>query len=77
MLQFENGYLVETVVQGNKLGVEPYTIRVSPEGELFAVDSVNSNIVRITPPLSQCTDVTNLVCFLQFDYLRFLIYLHR
>lgn len=40
-------------MQGNKLGVEPYTIRVSPEGELFAVDSVNSNIVRITPPLSQ------------------------
>lgn len=71
MLQFENGYLVETVVQGNKLGVEPYTIRVSPEGELFAVDSVNSNIVRITPPLSQCTDmwiVTKLVFFLQFDY---------
>lgn len=40
--------------RGNKLGVEPYSIRVSPEGELFAVDSVNSNIVRITPPLSQC-----------------------
>ncbi|MQL91616.1 hypothetical protein Taro_024226 [Colocasia esculenta] len=53
VLQFENGYLVETIVEGNKLGVTPHTIRVSPEGELFAVDSVNSNIVRITPPLSQ------------------------
>ncbi|XXG90276.1 hypothetical protein AAC387_Pa12g2084 [Persea americana] len=53
-VRFEKGYLVETVVErGNKLGVEPYSIRVSPEGELFAVDSVNSNIVRITPPLSQ------------------------
>ncbi|XP_058100880.1 uncharacterized protein LOC131245431 isoform X2 [Magnolia sinica] len=54
VLQFENGYLVETVVEeGNKLGVEPHSIRVSPDGELFAVDAVNSNIVRITPPLSQ------------------------
>ncbi|KAA8524017.1 hypothetical protein F0562_010552 [Nyssa sinensis] len=53
VLQFENGYLVETVVEGNALGVMPYSIRISEEGELFAVDAVNSNIVRITPPLSQ------------------------
>ena len=53
-LQFEDGYLVETVVEGNDIGVVPYKIRVSEDGELFAVDSVNSNIVRITPPLSQC-----------------------
>ncbi|KAG6634353.1 uncharacterized protein LOC122289955 [Carya illinoinensis] len=52
-LQFENGYLVETVVEGNEIGVVPYRIRVSEDGELFAVDEVNSNIVRITPPLSQ------------------------
>lgn len=54
MLQFEDGYLVETVVEGNELGVVPYSIRVSQDGELFAVDAVNSKIVRITPPLSQC-----------------------
>ncbi|XP_010242138.1 PREDICTED: uncharacterized protein LOC104586562 isoform X3 [Nelumbo nucifera] len=53
VVQFENGYLVETVVEGNELGVSPYSIRVSQDGELFAVDAVNSNIVRITPPLSQ------------------------
>ncbi|KAI3966032.1 hypothetical protein MKX01_010989 [Papaver californicum] len=53
VVQFENGYLVETVVEGNELGVVPYSIRVSQDGELFAVDTVNSNIVRITPPLSQ------------------------
>uniref|UniRef100_A0A6P6FMB0 uncharacterized protein LOC107432497 isoform X3 n=1 Tax=Ziziphus jujuba TaxID=326968 RepID=A0A6P6FMB0_ZIZJJ len=53
VLQFEDGYLVETVVEGNDIGVVPYKIRVSEDGELFAVDSVNSNIVRITPPLSQ------------------------
>lgn len=54
VLQFENGYLVETVVEGNEIGVVPYRIRVSEDGELFAVDAVNSNVVRITPPLSQC-----------------------
>ncbi|KAL6554368.1 hypothetical protein OROMI_020041 [Orobanche minor] len=53
VLQFEDGYLVETVVEGNELGVVPYSIRVSQDGELFAVDAVNSKIVRITPPLSQ------------------------
>ncbi|XP_027342342.1 uncharacterized protein LOC113855079 isoform X1 [Abrus precatorius] len=54
VLQFENGYVVETVVEGNEIGVIPYRIRVSEEdGELFAVDASNSNIVRITPPLSQ------------------------
>lgn len=53
-LEFESGYLVETVVEGNKLGIVPHAIRVSPEGELFIVDSDNSNIVRVTPPLSQC-----------------------
>ncbi|XP_061362376.1 uncharacterized protein LOC133306117 isoform X1 [Gastrolobium bilobum] len=54
VIQFENGYVVETVVEGNEIGVIPYRIRVSEEdGELFAVDASNSNIVRITPPLSQ------------------------
>ncbi|WOL08223.1 hypothetical protein Cni_G16975 [Canna indica] len=53
MVEFESGYFVETLVEGDKLGVVPHTIRVSPEGELFAVDASNNNIVRITPPLSQ------------------------
>ena len=55
-LQFESDYFVETLVEGDKLGVTPHTIRVSPVegGELLAVDSAHSNIVRITPPLSEC-----------------------
>ncbi|XP_059443974.1 uncharacterized protein LOC132175900 isoform X2 [Corylus avellana] len=53
VLQFENGYLVETVVEGSEIGVVPYRIRISEDGELFAVDEVNSKVVRITPPLSQ------------------------
>jgi len=61
VLQFENGYVVETVVEGNEIGVIPHGIRVSEEdGELFAVDAINSNIVRITPPLSQCMAVSVL-----------------
>lgn len=59
VLQFESGYLVETIIEGNKLGVTPHTVRVSPEGELIAVDSINSNIVRITPPLSACASETS------------------
>ncbi|XP_061983116.1 uncharacterized protein LOC133702820 [Populus nigra] len=53
VLQFEDGYLVETVVKGNAMGVVPYKIRLSEDGELYAVDEVNSNVVKITPPLSQ------------------------
>ncbi|CAN6483088.1 unnamed protein product [Victoria cruziana] len=53
-VQFEQGYLVETIVEGNKIGISPHSIRLAPDGELFAVDSENSNIMRITPPLSQC-----------------------
>ncbi|GLT72421.1 hypothetical protein SLA2020_443580 [Shorea laevis] len=52
-LQYESGYLVETVVEGNEIGVVPYRIHVSEDGELFAVDADKSNIVKITPPLSQ------------------------
>lgn len=53
LVQFEDGYLVETVVKGNELGVVPHKIRVSQDGELVAVDASSSNVVRITPPLSQ------------------------
>ncbi|KAJ6895000.1 hypothetical protein NC652_028673 [Populus alba x Populus x berolinensis] len=53
VLQFEDGYLVETVVRGNAMGVVPYKIRLSEDGELYAVDEINSNVVKITPPLSQ------------------------
>ncbi|KAI3511926.1 hypothetical protein L1887_19087 [Cichorium endivia] len=56
ILQFEDGYLVETVVEGNQLGIVPYSIRVSRDVELYAVNAVNSNIVRITPPLSQLSN---------------------
>ncbi|KAH9304265.1 hypothetical protein KI387_008669 [Taxus chinensis] len=53
-LQFESGYVVETVLEGSKLGIDPYTIEVSPDGELLILDSQNNNILRLTPSLSHC-----------------------
>lgn len=69
VLQFENGYLVETVVEGNEIGVVPYKIRVSDDGELYAVDEVNSNIMKITPPLSQCKILLLYISMMYDKYL--------
>eukprot|EP00252_Welwitschia_mirabilis_P012864 TRINITY_DN283_c0_g1_i1.p1 TRINITY_DN283_c0_g1~~TRINITY_DN283_c0_g1_i1.p1 ORF type:complete len:526 (-),score=67.62 TRINITY_DN283_c0_g1_i1:347-1924(-) len=53
VLQFESGYTVETVFDGSKHGIEPYSIQVTPDGDLLILDSTNSNILRTTPPLSR------------------------
>nr|XP_029116332.1 uncharacterized protein LOC105060256 [Elaeis guineensis] len=52
-MKFERGYSVETVFDGGKLGIEPFSVGVSPSGDLLLLDSVNSNIYRISPPLSR------------------------
>jgi hypothetical protein len=54
MMKFEGGYTVETVFDGSKLGIEPYSLEVSPSGELLVLDSENSNIYKISSPLSRC-----------------------
>lgn len=54
MVKFEGGYTVDTVFDGSKLGIEPHSIEVSPSGELLVLDSENSNIYRISTPLSKC-----------------------
>ncbi|XP_011620888.1 uncharacterized protein LOC18427530 isoform X2 [Amborella trichopoda] len=53
MMQFESGYAVETVFDGSKLGIEPYSVQVSPSGDLLVLDSVNSNLYRVSLPLSR------------------------
>lgn len=53
MMKFEDGYTVETVFDGSKLGIEPYSVEVSPNGELLVLDSVNSNLYKISTPLSR------------------------
>ncbi|XP_010533086.1 PREDICTED: uncharacterized protein LOC104808927 [Tarenaya hassleriana] len=52
MVRYENGYTVETVFDGSKLGVEPYSVEVLPNGELIILDSANSNIYKISSSLS-------------------------
>ncbi|KAK3033567.1 hypothetical protein RJ639_032415 [Escallonia herrerae] len=43
LMKFEGGYNVETVFDGSKLGIEPYSIQVSPSGELLVLDSDNNS----------------------------------
>ncbi|KAG5385577.1 hypothetical protein IGI04_037047 [Brassica rapa subsp. trilocularis] len=52
MVKFENGYSVETVLDGSKLGIEPYSLQVLPNGELLILDSENSNVYKISSSLS-------------------------
>ncbi|KAF8407941.1 hypothetical protein HHK36_007081 [Tetracentron sinense] len=53
MMKFESGYNVETVFDGSKLGIEPYSVEVSPSGEILVLDSANSGIYKISGPLSR------------------------
>lgn len=54
-MKFESGYTVETVFDGSKHGIEPYSVETSPSGELLVLDSENSNIYKMsTTPLSRC-----------------------
>ncbi|TXG56334.1 hypothetical protein EZV62_017647 [Acer yangbiense] len=52
MMKFESGYTVETVFDGSKLGIEPFSVEVLPSGELLVLDSANSNLYRISSSLS-------------------------
>ncbi|CAL9112073.1 unnamed protein product [Musa textilis] len=52
-VKFESGYNVETVFDGSKLGIEPFSVGVMPSGDLLVVDSLNSNIYRVSLPLSK------------------------
>ncbi|KAL0343975.1 UNVERIFIED_CONTAM: hypothetical protein Sangu_1284900 [Sesamum angustifolium] len=54
MMKFEGGYTVETVFDGSKLGIEPYSVEVSATGEVLVLDSESSNIYKISNPLSRC-----------------------
>ncbi|XP_062228659.1 uncharacterized protein LOC133926656 [Phragmites australis] len=53
MVRYEGGYVVETVFDGSKLGIEPHAVEVTPGGELLVLDSINSNIYRVQLPLSR------------------------
>ncbi|KAK1432803.1 hypothetical protein QVD17_09704 [Tagetes erecta] len=53
MVKYEGGYTVETVFDGSKLGIEPYSVEVTPDGELVVLDSENSNVYKVSTPLSR------------------------
>ncbi|XP_058114903.1 uncharacterized protein LOC131257945 [Magnolia sinica] len=53
VLKFESLYAVETVFDGSKVGIEPFTVEVSSSGDLLVLDSTNSNMYRISSPLSR------------------------
>ncbi|KAJ1379119.1 Six-bladed beta-propeller, TolB-like [Sesbania bispinosa] len=53
MMKFESGYTVETLFDGSKLGIEPHSVEVSPDGEFLVLDSENSNIYKISNPMSR------------------------
>ncbi|KFK23818.1 hypothetical protein AALP_AAs41607U000300 [Arabis alpina] len=52
MVKFKNGYTVETVLDGSKLEIEPYSLEVLPNGEWLILDFENSNIYKISSSLS-------------------------
>ncbi|KAF9606942.1 hypothetical protein IFM89_030240 [Coptis chinensis] len=53
VMKYEEGYNVETVFDGSKLGIEPHSVEVLPNGEIMILDSVNSNIYKVSSPLSR------------------------
>lgn len=54
MMKFESGYTVETIFDGSKLGIEPHSVGISPNGDFLVLDSENSNIHKIPSPVSRC-----------------------
>ncbi|KAH9620466.1 hypothetical protein KSS87_021762 [Heliosperma pusillum] len=52
MMKYESGYNVETVFDGSKLGIEPYSLQILPTGDLLILDSANSNLYTISSSLS-------------------------
>ncbi|VFQ91903.1 unnamed protein product [Cuscuta campestris] len=52
-MKFESGYTVETVFDGSKVGIEPFSVEVSPAGEVLILDYQNSNIYKTSSPLSR------------------------
>ncbi|KAL0350987.1 UNVERIFIED_CONTAM: hypothetical protein Sradi_4247900 [Sesamum radiatum] len=75
MMKFEGGYTVETVFDGSKLGIEPYSVEVSATGEVLVLDSESSNIYKISNPLSRFEFFTwRLLLILGIAYEYFIIW---
>jgi hypothetical protein len=75
MMKFESGFTVETVFDGSKLGIEPYSVEVLPSGELLILDSANSNLYRISASLSLCKWVAWKYCLVHLVSLDSFVFL--
>ena len=60
LVKFEGGYTVETLFDGSKHGIEPYSVELSPTGDILVLDCENSNLYKISTPLSQCMLISHL-----------------
>ncbi|GAB2276554.1 hypothetical protein Dimus_011274 [Dionaea muscipula] len=54
LIKFEGGYNVETLFDGSKLGIEPHSVHATSTSELLILDSTNSNLYKVSTPLSPC-----------------------
>ncbi|CAN1321042.1 Probable LRR receptor-like serine/threonine-protein kinase At3g47570, partial [Linum perenne] len=52
LMKFESGYTVETMFDGSRAGIDPYSVEVLPSGELLVLDSANSNLYKMPSSLS-------------------------
>lgn len=77
LVKFEGGYTVETLFDGSKHGIEPYSVELSPTGDLLVLDCENSNLYKISTPLSQCMLIFHLeYLLLRFIILVYFVFLH-
>ncbi|RAL40903.1 hypothetical protein DM860_008601 [Cuscuta australis] len=65
-MKFESGYTVETVFDGSKVGIEPFSVEVSPAGEVLILDYQNSNIYKTSSPLSRSIALLATAVFLGY-----------
>ncbi|GAB2222811.1 hypothetical protein Drorol1_Dr00016938 [Drosera rotundifolia] len=52
LIKFEGGYNIKTLFEGNRFGIDPYSVHSTPTGELLILDSTNSNLYKVSTPLS-------------------------
>ncbi|GAB2221523.1 hypothetical protein Drorol1_Dr00012707 [Drosera rotundifolia] len=52
LIKFEGGYNIKTLFKGNRFGIDLYSVHDTPTGELLILDSTNSNLYKVSTPLS-------------------------
>ncbi|KAL9256643.1 hypothetical protein AKJ16_DCAP04498, partial [Drosera capensis] len=50
LIKFEGGYNIKPLFEGNRLGIDPYSVHATPTGDLLILDSTNSNLYKLQIP---------------------------